>query len=1098
MRAELFAEHASGPSGRRRSLDLAVISAALICAAARGGEPSPAAAPPAGSEARVIRGVGKAPGGICLVVGRCGAGFAAGLAGEGRFFVQVLLRSEAGAGDLRRRLRRMGLSHTVAVEVGGCERLPCADSLLNEVVVPDWKAAAAQGLSCSEVGRVLAPLGELYAGGAPEGLAAGVGKAGMKLRKSLAGARTWLRAARPWPQDIDEWTHFLHGADGNPVARDRVVGPPKRLQWTTGPTWMRSHESDSSISSLVTAGGRIFAIVDQAPASIMGERRIPGKWALLARDAFNGRLLWRVPIRRWGWQEWKPLWFSSRAGDFPLNIQKRLVAVGDRVYATLGFRAPVSRLDSASGKVLGEYPGTAGAIEILHSNGILLVAVLDSVDPRPYAQRDPAAKPGRVHVCAFDAQSGRRLWKTEKAYAGSTVDYLKFRCMHGGRFKAARLDPALDLATDGKTVALLDGTHLVGLDFKSGRQLWRSPFPAGKKLWVGTLILAGDVVLHSSPNHLAAFSARDGKLLWKQRKSRIGHLWYSWKELFVIDGLAWTWGPRLGTGTFKRPNGRRESARYPKVLMGYDLKTGQSRRQVQLGSIFNANHHHRCYRNKATVRYVLAGRRGTEFVSLEGGRHTAHNWVRGMCHLGVMPANGLQYVPPHPCACYIAEKLNGFLALAPGASPDPAGESGQWERQLGSQDRLTRGPAFGHSGAVAEPDDWPAFRGDGLRRGSSAAQLGGPLRLLWKKRPATSAAAPIAVGGAVYLPLPEERRLAALNAADGKELWEFAADGRIDSPPAYSRGNLFFGSAGGSVYCLRASDGKLAWRFRAAPGRRRMAVRGQPESPWPVHGSVLVAGGKAYFTAGRSSHLDGGMLLGALDAAGGKLQGLRVFSGPEYDSANMKQNFQLPMGKLPDVLAGDARSFFLRGMKFGPDLARLEGKPALMVGAGYLDGAYFKRVPWRYRSPVSKGNRYGRLISFDSRAACILRMFDDLTPLSHKVFFSPGRNGYSLIAVDAESLKRKWGGKLPLRGRAMALTPDRVYLAGAPDVVPEKDPLAAFEGRLGGELYVLDRKDGSERQRLKLPSPPVFNGIAAARGRLFLTLENGEVVCLGR
>jgi hypothetical protein len=79
----------------------------------------------------------------------------------------------------------------------------------------------------------------------------------------------------------------------------------------------------------------------------------------------------------------------------------------------------------------------------------------------------------------------------------------------------------------------------------------------------------------------------------------------------------------------------------------------------------------------------------------------------------------------------------------------------------------------------------------------------------------------------------------------------------------------------------------------------------------------------------------------------------------------------------------------------------------------------------------------------------------------------------------------------------MLSTPDRVYVAGPPDVVADKDPLAAFEGRLGGELHVIDARNGKCLQRLKLPAPPVFHGIAAARGRLFLTLADGQVACYG-
>jgi hypothetical protein len=30
---------------------------------------------------------------------------------------------------------------------------------------------------------------------------------------------------------LDEWGHYLHGPDNNAVARDTVVGPPRRFQW---------------------------------------------------------------------------------------------------------------------------------------------------------------------------------------------------------------------------------------------------------------------------------------------------------------------------------------------------------------------------------------------------------------------------------------------------------------------------------------------------------------------------------------------------------------------------------------------------------------------------------------------------------------------------------------------------------------------------------------------------------------------------------------------------------------------------------------------------------------------------------------------------
>ena len=93
-----------------------------------------------------------------------------------------------------------------------------------------------------------------------------------------------------------------------------------------------------------------------------------------------------------------------------------------------------------------------------------------------------------------------------------------------------------------------------------------------------------------------------------------------------------------------------------------DLATGEMLMHVEPE---NPGHHHRCYLNKATDRYILVGRRGTEFIDLESGDVLWHSWARGVCKYGIMPCNGLLYAPPHPCGCYVAAKLTGFNALAP-------------------------------------------------------------------------------------------------------------------------------------------------------------------------------------------------------------------------------------------------------------------------------------------------------------------------------------------------------------------------------------------------------------------------------------------------
>ena len=90
---------------------------------------------------------------------------------------------------------------------------------------------------------------------------------------------------------------------------------------------------------------------------------MPPKWTLVARDAFNGTILWKRPIESWHTQLW-PL----KSG--PVQLTRRLVAMGERVYATLGYRAGVSILDAATGEVLTTVEATRGTSEILVSEGV--------------------------------------------------------------------------------------------------------------------------------------------------------------------------------------------------------------------------------------------------------------------------------------------------------------------------------------------------------------------------------------------------------------------------------------------------------------------------------------------------------------------------------------------------------------------------------------------------------------------------------------------------------------------------------------------------------------------------------------------------------
>ena len=71
-------------------------------------------------------------------------------------------------------------------------------------------------------------------------------------------AAQWTKTVKPWPDDVDEWTHWLHGPDNNAVSTDRRVGISRSLQWIMPPLSGRHHNLLPSVSAMVSAGGRVY------------------------------------------------------------------------------------------------------------------------------------------------------------------------------------------------------------------------------------------------------------------------------------------------------------------------------------------------------------------------------------------------------------------------------------------------------------------------------------------------------------------------------------------------------------------------------------------------------------------------------------------------------------------------------------------------------------------------------------------------------------------------------------------------------------------------------------------------------------------------
>jgi hypothetical protein len=545
--------------------------------------------------------------------------------------------------------------------------------------------------------------------------------------------------------------------------------------------------------------------------------------------------------------------------------------------------------------------------------------------------------------------------------------------------------------------------------------------------------------------------------------------------------------------------------------------------------------HHRCHRNKATDRFLVLGRSGVEWIDIKTGEAVIDHWVRGACQYGVMPCNGLVYAPPHSCACYIEAKLNGFIALAPerleAPGTDPSSDA----------DRLQPFPAYGSAPWGPQPrtssEDWPTYRHDAARTGRASTRLPAELSAAWERRLGGPLTSLVVADDKVFVAQVEAHTLYALDASSGQTVWQRTLGGRVDSPPTIHNGLCLIGCRDGYVYCMRATDGVLVWRFRAAREDRRIVAGNQLESTWPVNGSILIHDGSAYFAAGRCSYVDGGMILYRLHPATGEEQARRHLASRDPETGREPQDLirgvSMP-GALPDILASHKGDIYMRHSRFDADLNGLPcDVPHLFSPAGFLDGSWWHRTYWLYGTRMQTGWSgwgragyeapagrlmvageseiyvFGRLNQYGTHGAHVGLPSDghpwgdvpERTP--HHVLFASGKDPEVIELKDVKSrfnkrIKPKWAVPINMWVRAMILTDDALAVAGVIDPLLARRPDAEpFQGGKRGVLRVMSATDGALLAEHALSAPPAWDAMAAARGRLYLATTDGRVACMG-
>ena len=998
------------------------------------------------------------------------------------YLVHGLDSDPANVEKARAYIRSCGLYGPVSVGCYDGAHLPYIDNLVNLVIAEDIGQ-----VSLDEIMRVLAPLGVAY----------------------VKQNGTWMKSRKPWPEDIDQWKQYLHDADNNAVAHDTVVGPPRHLQWIADPAWSRSHMAIPTVVSMVSSKGRLFTIEDTATVE---NPFLPGRFSLIARDAFNGIVLWTHDF-----SEWEPV--TRYVKDISMQLQRRLAAIGDMVYCTPGLNAPVTAFDAATGKVIREYAGTERTQEFAYHQGVLYLVIGDRMNSarynivKTYAGKgvnlggsDPKApfggtgfrgayapesqdKPDPVcSIVAVQADSGREIWRTKDihSYTGCS------------------------LAIRGQYAVYQTGSGLVCLNRKTGGKIWSvdKQIASGDGTEANTVVISDTTVYAQEGKSFYAYSLKDGSEKWK---APIANNYEKAADLFLAAGAVWTGGGKQST-SYEPESGEK-------------ITTIPQRMNGPMG-------HDRCYRNFITESYYINSKTGgADFLHLASKKEFPNHWTRGTCGMGVIPCNGLLYAPPYSCQCSIGAMVQNFNAFYTEKGLKSSDQKIRVERKV----RLLKGPAYGQRSEVRRQKsdgDWPTYRHDMARSGITGSKVPSKLKPLWKARLRTVPSAPVIAEDKVFVSDIHAHTVCALRASDGSIVWEYIAGSRVDSPPTYYKGLVLFGSRDGWVHCLRASDGVPAWRFRDLPDKL-MCSFGQLESPWPVCGSVLVKDDVAYFAAGRSSFLDGGIFVYGLNPRTGEVIYDRQIYGP-FDKATgfpatQNKGFKGDIFVSPeDSSRSDGQRLYLRHKAFAGDLTDTAGGPHVLPSAGFLDGSPQHRTYWTIsRSGGFTGKTAvkppsGDILVTNGREYYEVRGF----PVHRHSYFDPRLSGYKLFAGtisqigDGKTTRRgkkakaagsspaggqgllvgKWSSNIPLTGKAMVLADNVVFVAGTPMQFPPDDPFAKYEasygGKLGGILWAASAADGKKLAQYKLDAAPAWDGMAAAYGRLYLSLKNGQVLCM--